>query len=91
MQVEDIFSSKPRMKILKLIARLGELNVSDIARRIGLNFSATSLHLKILEDECILTQRTYGRIRMYRFNQTSAKAKVVQELIEVWEQESDKK
>ncbi len=91
LQIEDIFSSKPRMKILKLIARLGELNVSDIARRIGLNFSATSQHLKILGDEGILTERTYGRIRMYRFNQTSAKAKVVQELIEVWEQESDKK
>ncbi len=91
MQVEDVFSSRPRMKILKLIARLGELNVSDIARRIGLNFSGTSQHLKVLEDEGILTERTYGRIRMYRFNQASAKAKVVQDLIEVWEQESYKK
>ena len=91
MQLEEIFSSKPRMKILKLVSRLGELNVSDIARRIGVNFTTTSRHLKLLEDEGILTQRTYGRIRMYRFNQASAKAKAVQELIEVWEQESNKK
>jgi DNA-binding transcriptional ArsR family regulator len=88
---EEVFSSKPRMKILKLIERLGELNVSDIARRIGINFTTTSRHLKILEDEGILTQRTYGRIRMYRFNQASAKAKAVQDLIRVWEQESNKK
>jgi DNA-binding transcriptional ArsR family regulator len=86
--VEEVFSSKPRMKILKLIARLGELNVSDVARRIGVNFTTTSRHLKILEDEGVLQQRTYGRIRMYRFNQASAKAKAVQNLIEAWEEEN---
>ena len=91
MELEEVFSSKPRMKILKLVARLGELNVSDIARRIGINFTTTSRHLRTLEEEGILTQRTYGRIRMYRFNQASAKAKVIQELIEVWEKESSKK
>jgi len=73
------------MKILKLIARLGELNVSDIARRIGVNFTTTSRHLRVLEEEGILQQRVYGRIRMYRFNQASPKAKVVLDLIEVWE------
>ena len=90
MELEDVFSSKPRMKILKLVARLGELNISDISRRIGLNFSTTSRHLQILEAEGILQQRTYGRIRMYRFNQVSAKSKVVKELVEVWEANNKK-
>ncbi|MCW4009004.1 MAG: ArsR family transcriptional regulator [Candidatus Bathyarchaeota archaeon] len=88
MELEEVFSSKPRMKILKLVARLGELNVSGVARRIHLNFSTTSKHLKVLEDEGVLQQRTYGRIRLYRFNQASAKAKVVQALIEAWEKET---
>ncbi len=74
------------MKILKLVARLGELNVSDVARRIGVNFTTTSKHLRVLEAEGILQQRTYGRIRMYRFNQSSPKAKAVENLIETWEQ-----
>jgi DNA-binding transcriptional ArsR family regulator len=86
MQVEEVFSSKPRMKILKLVARLGALNVSDIARRINLNYSTTNEHLKLLEAEGILQQRVYGRIRMYKFNESSPKAKAVQNLIEVWEQ-----
>ncbi len=76
------------MKILKLVARLGELNVSDVARRIGVNFTTTSKHLRVLEAEGILQQRTYGRIRMYRFNQSSPKAKAVENLIETWEQAS---
>ena len=86
MEFEDIFSSKPRMKILKLLVRLGTLNVSEIAKRIGLNYSATNEHLRLLEAEGILTQRSYGRIRMYRFNEASPKAKAVQALIEAWEQ-----
>jgi DNA-binding transcriptional ArsR family regulator len=88
--IEEVFSSKPRMKILKLVERLGELNVSDIARRIGVNFTTTNRHLRVLEEEGILQQRVYGRIRMYRFNQASIKAKAVQDLIEVWEQAEKK-
>ncbi len=86
MEIEEVFSSKPRMKILKLLSRLGTLNVSDIAKRIGLNYSATNEHLRLLEAEGVLVQRVYGRIRMYRFNDASAKAKAVQNLIAAWEQ-----
>jgi DNA-binding transcriptional ArsR family regulator len=87
MELEEVFSSKPRMKILRLIARLGALNVSDIARRINLNYSTTNQHLKLLEAEGILEQRVYGRIRMYRFNESTSKAIAVQKLIETWEQD----
>jgi DNA-binding transcriptional ArsR family regulator len=85
-EIEEVFSSKPRMKILKLIARLGALNISDVARRINLNYTATNRHLKLLESEGILRQKVYGRIRMFRFNEVSPKAKAVQNLIETWEQ-----
>lgn len=86
MEIEMVFSSKPRMKILKLIARLGALNVSDIARRLNLNYATTNQHLRLLENEGVLQQRVYGRIRMYKFNEGSPKAKAVQNLIETWEQ-----
>ncbi|MGF3522729.1 MAG: ArsR/SmtB family transcription factor [Candidatus Bathyarchaeia archaeon] len=84
MELEEVFSSKLRVKILKLIYRLGELNVSGVARRIGVNFATASQHLKLLEQESILQQRVYGRIRMYRFNQASKKAKAIQDLIDAW-------
>ncbi len=83
MELEEVFSSKPRMKILKLIYTLGQLNVSDIARRIKMNYSATAEHLKLLVAEGILEERVYGRVHMYRFSE-GAKAKVVACLIETW-------
>ncbi len=90
MEFEDVFSSKPRMRILRLLDRLGTLNVSDIAKRIGLNYSATNKHLELLESEGVLVQRIYGRIRMYRFCETSARAGAVRALIETWEQSNNK-
>ena len=90
MEFEEVFSSKPRMKILKIISRLGSLNVSDIARRIHLNYSTTNQHLILLENEKILQQRVYGRIRMYRFMENSPKAVAVQNLIDIWEKTSNK-
>ncbi len=87
MDLEDVFSSKSRMKILMLIYQLGQLNVSDVARRLKLNYASTSEHLKILEKENILQERVYGRVRMYRFNEGSAKAKAVATLIEAWEKQ----
>jgi len=85
MDLEDVFSSKLRMKILKIIVRLSELNVSEVARRLGVNYETTSRHLKILEDEGILQHKVFGRIRLYRLNEHSPKAKAAQNLIEVWE------
>jgi DNA-binding transcriptional ArsR family regulator len=86
-EIEEVFSSKPRMKILKLLSRLGAVNVSEIARRIGLNYSTTDKHLKLLEAEGVLRQHVYGRVRMYRYNEASAKARAVQSLIAAWEQD----
>jgi len=85
MNVEDVFSSRLRMKILRILVQVGELNGSEIARRLNVNYVTTSKHLKALEDEDILVHKTFGRIRLYRLNERSSKAKAVQALVETWE------
>jgi len=90
MNVEDVFSSRLRMKILKILVRVGELNVSEIARRLSVNYNTTSMHLKVLEDENILKHKAFGRIRLYQLNEHSPKTRAVQNLIEVWEHENSK-
>ncbi|HVP16198.1 MAG TPA: winged helix-turn-helix domain-containing protein [candidate division Zixibacteria bacterium] len=85
MNVEDVFSSRLRMKILRILVQVGELNVSEIARRLNVNYITTSKHLKTLEDEGVLVHKSFGRIRLYRLNERSPKAKAVQALVETWE------
>jgi CRISPR locus-related DNA-binding protein len=85
MDIEDVFSSKLRVKILKMLGEVGELNVSEIARRLGVNYNMTSRHLKVLEDEGIVQHKVFGRIRLYRLNEHSPKAVAVQSLMDAWE------
>jgi hypothetical protein len=47
-------------------------------------------HMKILEDENILQHKHFGRIRLYRINEQSPKAKAVQNLIDTWEHQNKK-
>jgi predicted transcriptional regulator len=85
MNVEDVFSSKTRMKVLKILVQIGELNVSEIARRLKVNYLSASKHLKILEDEGVVLHKMFGRICLYRLNEHSPKARAVQNLIDAWE------
>ncbi len=85
MNIEDVFSSRLRMKLLRILAQVSELNSSDIARRLGVNYKTASGHLRVLEEEGILQHKTFGRIRLYRFKERSPKAKIVQTFIEEWE------
>jgi len=85
MDIEDVFSSRLRVKILKILVQMRELNVSEIARRLGVNYNTTSRHLKVLEDKGILQHKVFGRIRLYRLNEHSPKARAVQNLMEAWE------
>jgi len=87
MTVEEIFSSKGRVKILRLLVEIGELNISEIARRAGLNYATTNQHLTILEKAGLVLHKSFGRIRIYRLNENSGYAAVVKTLIEGWERQ----
>lgn len=91
MDVEDVFCSRLRMRILKLLVQIGELNVSQIARRLGVNYETTFGHLQLLEDEGVLMHKTFGRIRLYRLNETSPRTKALESLLDVWEKEKPRR
>ena len=86
--IEDVFSSKGRMKILRVLADVGGLNVSEIARRCGLNYATTNQHLQVLESHGLVKHKKYGRVRIFRLNEENPAARMIGELIESWEQNS---
>jgi DNA-binding transcriptional ArsR family regulator len=84
--IEEVFSSKGRVKILRILAEIGELNISEIARRAGLNYSTTNQHLQALENHRLVRHKTFGRIRIFRYNEENPRAKMIRQLIEFWEE-----
>lgn len=73
------------MRILRILIQVSELNVSEIARRVGVNYESAIKHLRILEDEGIIQHKMFGRIRLYRLDEHSPKTRAVQNLIDTWE------
>ena len=86
MSIEEVFSSKGRVKILRILSEIGELNISEIARRAGLNYATTNQHLQVLENNKLVYHKTFGRIRIFRYNEENPRAKMIRQLIEFWEE-----
>ena len=83
--VEVLFSSRGRIKIIRLLAECGELNISEIARRTQLNHSTTRRHLQLLERAKLVQEKTFGRIRIYRYKIENLRALALRRFIELWE------
>jgi DNA-binding MarR family transcriptional regulator len=74
------------VKILTILAKIGELNISEIARRAGLNYATTNQHLQTLEYHKLIRHKTFGRIRIFRYNEENPRAIMIRQLIELWEE-----
>jgi predicted transcriptional regulator len=85
--VEDVLSSKGRVRILKLLAELGELNISAISRTINLNHTAVKDHLKFLTEVGLIREKKFGRILIYQFDENNVLAHSLKQLFKIWERE----
>lgn len=86
MAMEEILGSRSRLRILKLLYMLGELNLSRIARRINISHREVKKHIQILEAAGLITYKRFGRIKLYRLNESSNKVKAIEALIDAWEE-----
>ncbi len=84
--IEDIFASKGRTKIIKILAINNETNISNIVKLTGLNHSSVKIHLNFLNKVNIIEEKCFGRIKIYRFKDENIKANAIKKLIEFWEE-----
>lgn len=64
-RTEEILGSKGRIRVLELLNKTGELNISEVSRRTGLNYTSVERHLTKLEDMGLLKEKRYGKIRIF--------------------------
>jgi DNA-binding transcriptional ArsR family regulator len=83
--IEEVLSSKGKIKILKILAHYEELNISEIVRRAQLNHATVTQHLDYFKDVGIVQEKAFGRIKIYRLSPEDVKVKVIRELMESWE------
>lgn len=83
--IEDLFSSRGRVKILKELAASTELNISELCRRVNLNHSSTKSHLEVLLKSGLVEEKIFGRIKIYRYNIENLRARSLKSLFDIWE------
>lgn len=83
-EIEEILSSKGRVRILKVLAAEEELNISKIADLTGLNNKTAKEHLNNLVQMHILLEKRYGRIRVYLFRRQHPEVRKLEQFFRWW-------
>ncbi len=62
---EELLGSRGRIRVLQVLAESGELNISEVGRRTGMNYTSVERHLKALTGMGLIREKRYGKIRIF--------------------------
>jgi DNA-binding transcriptional ArsR family regulator len=65
-QAEELLGSRGRIRTLQVLAESGELNISEVSRRTGLNYTSVERHLSKLTKLGLVKEKRYGKIRIFQ-------------------------
>lgn len=88
LEIERLFSSYGRTKVLTIILESGELNISEITRRSGLSHSSAAKHLEFLVSSGIITEKRFNRIRIFKVDYSNPLVSVLTRFFSDWERVS---
>lgn len=80
-EIEDIFTSRGRTKILKTLTMKRELNISEIAKQTKLSYASVNKHLEELKNRGIVLEKKFGRIRIFKLNEQNKVVKAMEEFL----------
>jgi DNA-binding transcriptional ArsR family regulator len=90
LEVERLFSSHGRTKIMSVMIESSELNISEIGRRSGVSHSSVGLHLGFLVRAGLLTEKRFNRIRVFKVNYSSPYIAVLGRFLSDWKALSER-
>jgi DNA-binding transcriptional ArsR family regulator len=74
-EAEELLGSRGRIRVLRVLAESGELNISEVGRRTGMNYTSVERHLGALTVMGLLREKRYGKIRIFEalFNEVTVR------------------
>lgn len=63
--VEELMGSRGRIRVLQVLSEAREMNISEVGRRTGMNYTSVERHLEALRKLGLLKEKRYGKIRIY--------------------------
>jgi len=68
LNAESLLGSRGRIRVLRVLTESRELNISEIGRRAGMNYTSVERHLEALTEMGLLNEKRYGKIRIFETN-----------------------
>lgn len=81
MRLEDVLSSRGRIKVLKVLLAEGQANITKIVKESGLNHGLVERHLEELVKLGIVQERRYGRLRIFMVDLRDPRVSGLSEII----------
>ncbi len=77
LSIEELLSSKTRLKILKVLLELKEVNITKLTRLTELNHKVVQYHLEILKRYGLIEEKQIGRIRIVKLREKDPKVEKI--------------
>ncbi len=82
MGIEDVLSSRGRIRIIKILLKYGATNINTLIRESGLTHKLVSKYISELKEENLIAERRYGRLRVIEINYQNPKISMLKMLLE---------
>ncbi len=68
MSLEEILGSPGRIRVLKILADHGEINITRLVRETGMHYRLVNKHVEVLKKHGIVVEKRFGRARIIALN-----------------------
>lgn len=75
--VEELFCSRLRIKILKIMALYGEINISALVKETSSNHTEILKSISYLKQKDLIEEKFFGRIHIIRMRKETLLGKVI--------------
>ncbi|MGQ9513587.1 MAG: ArsR family transcriptional regulator [Thermoproteota archaeon] len=79
--IENVASSRGRIRVISILIEARELNITEISKRASLNHYSTLRHLNALKSVGLVSEKNFGRIRIFTYNFQDERAKLFADLL----------
>ena len=83
MNLERLLTSSCRQKILKELSRVKTVHIMRLVRNMNSTYVEVNRNIKILEDEGVVIDQRFGRMRMLRLNLENPKTKLLLQALKI--------
>ena len=91
MDLDRVLASKCRTRIIRVLAKNGNLNVMELTQKTNSTYNQINSHLRVLLEEGIIFDKHYGRLRVITLYRDNPKTALLLQALRILETPVDSK